>query len=86
MKKDNKNNSLIKDLFSDKLSSEGYKRLSKNSLIENQMKKHWNNYKNDPVLPDVGKNIWYKIERKCSPSPKRIVPSELTPILKKQVY
>lgn len=77
MKKDNKNNSLIKDLFSDKLSSEGYKRLSKNSLIENQMKKHWNSYKNDPVLPDVGKNIWYKIERKCSPSPKRIVPSEL---------
>lgn len=78
MKEKNKNKDLIDSLFSDKLSSEGYKKLSKLDWIENQMKRQWNKYKNEPVLADVGKNIWYKIEQRCTPNHKRIVPPELT--------
>jgi len=77
MDKNNKEIDLIKKLLSDRLDKKGRKKLYHSNLIKKQMRKQWNENKNNPVDTEIGNQIWNKIENRCKKVHKRIVPLEL---------
>lgn len=77
MDKNNKEIDLIKKLLSDRLDKKGRKKLYHLNLIKKQMRKQWNENKNNPVDTEIGNQIWNKIENRCKKVHKRIVPLEL---------
>lgn len=77
MDKNNKEIDLIKKLLSDRLDKKGRKKLYHSNLIKKQMRKQWNENKNNPVDTEIGNQIWNKIEKRCKKVHKRIVPLEL---------
>lgn len=76
MDKNNKEIDLIKKLLSDRLDKKGRKKLYHSNLIKKQMRKQWNENKNNPVDTEIGNQIWNKIENRCKKVHKRIVPLE----------
>lgn len=77
MDKNSKEIDLIKKLLSDRLDKKGRKKLYHSNLIKKQMRKQWNENKNNPVDTEIGNQIWNKIENRCKKVHKRIVPLEL---------
>lgn len=77
MDKNNKEIDLIKKLLSDRLDKKGRKKLYHSNLIKKQMRKQWNENKNNPVDTEIENQIWNKIENRCKKVHKRIVPLEL---------
>lgn len=77
MDKNSKEIDLIKKLLSDRLDKKGRKKLYHSNLIKKQMRKQWNENKNNPVDTEIGNQIWNKIENRCKKIHKRIVPLEL---------
>ena len=77
MDKNNKEIDLIKKLLSDRLDKKGRKKLYHSNLIKKQIRKQWNENKNNPVDTEIGNQIWNKIENRCKKVHKRIVPLEL---------
>lgn len=77
MDKNNKEIDLIKKLLSDRLDKKGRKKLYHSNLIKKQMRKQWNENKNNPVDTEIGNQIWNKIENRCKKVHKRIAPLEL---------
>lgn len=77
MDKNNKEIDLIKKLLSNRLDKKGRKKLYHSNLIKKQMRKQWNENKNNPVDTEIGNQIWNKIENRCKKVHKRIVPLEL---------
>ena len=77
MDKNSKEIDLIKKLLSDRLVKKGRKKLYHSNLIKKQMRKQWNENKNNPVDTEIGNQIWNKIENRCKKVHKRIVPLEL---------
>ena len=77
MDKNNKEIDLIKKLLSDRLDKKGRKKLYHSNLIKKQMRKQWNENKNNPVDTEILKKKWNKIENRCKKVHKRIVPLEL---------
>ena len=74
MDKNNKEIDLIKKLLSDRLDKKGRKKLYHSNLIKKQMRKQWNENKNNPVDTEIGNQIW---KNRCKKVHKRIVPLEL---------
>ncbi|MCE8614692.1 hypothetical protein, partial [Bacteroides fragilis] len=71
MDKNNKEIDLIKKLLSDRLDKKGRKKLYHSNLIKKQMRKQWNENKNNPVDTEIGNQIWNKIENRCKKVHKR---------------
>lgn len=77
MERDNRNDKLIRNLLSGRLGRKGRVELSELNLIEEKMKRQWDEPEGDLIRPEVGKQIWSNIEKRCKRKYFTLVPSEL---------
>ena len=60
-----KRKTLIRRLLVEQLLPEEKQNLLKRNSVENEMKKQWKQFEDDPIKSEVKKRIWRNVQRRC---------------------
>ena len=60
-----KRKTLIRRLLVEQLLPEEKQNLLKRNSVENEMKKQWKQFEDDPIKSEVKKRIWKNVQRRC---------------------
>ena len=60
-----KRKTLIRRLLVEQLLPEEKQKLLKRNSVENEMKKQWKQFEDDPIKSEVKKRIWRNVQRRC---------------------
>ena len=68
---------LIRRLLVEQLLPEEKQKLLKRNSVENEMKKQWKQFEDDPIKSEVKKRIWRNVQRRCEGKSDTLVHIEL---------
>ena len=72
-----KRKTLIRRLLVEQLLPEEKQKLLKRNSVENEMKKQWKQFEDDPIKSEVKKRIWRNVQRRCEGKSDTLVHIEL---------
>ena len=72
-----KRKTLIRSLLVEQLLPEEKQNLLKRNSVENEMKKQWKQFEDDPIKSEVKKRIWRNVQRRCEGKSDTLVHIEL---------
>lgn len=72
-----KRKTLIRRLLVEQLLPEEKQNLLKRNSVENEMKKQWKQFEDDPIKSEVKKRIWRNVQRRCEGKSDTLVHIEL---------
>ena len=72
-----KRKTLIRRLLVEQLLPEEKQNLLKRNSVENEMKKQWKQFEDDPIKSKVKKRIWRNVQRRCEGKSDTLVHIEL---------
>lgn len=73
-----KRKTLIRRLLVEQLLPEEKQKLLKRNSVENEMKKQWKQFEDDPIKSEVKKRIWRNVQRRCEGKSDTLVLQELS--------